>query len=247
MMDKEKETKFLDGLYDDYITSDDSPYLRNMRNLEMRTCKRYMRPNGAAMELGCEIWYMTSLISPHVKSLDVVEGSQKFIEKAKERKLGNVIFYNMLFEEITAEERYDYIFASHVIEHLIAPRETLQTMYRALKPGGRVFVVVPNALAASRQLAQKMGIIGDLYGLTPNDARGGHRRVYDKHSIMDEICQAGFTPVTWQGLLFKPFCDEQFDKLLNSGFLTQNHMDGLEKLGYENPDLCGAIFIVGEK
>ena len=81
------EKEFLNCLFENYITSDDSPYLRNMRNLEIKECSKYMKPGGIALELGCEIGYMTSLISPLVKHLDVVEGSVKFIIEAKKRKL----------------------------------------------------------------------------------------------------------------------------------------------------------------
>ena len=84
-----------------------------------------------AMELGCEVGYMSSLISPHVKSLDIIEGSPSFIEEASKRKLKNVVFHNMLFEQVNKENHYDYIFASHVIEHLTDPVDTLKIMNKA--------------------------------------------------------------------------------------------------------------------
>ena len=171
------EKEFLEGLFENYITSDDSKYLRYMRKVIMDRCLKWMKPGGVAMELGCEIGYMTSLIAPHVKTLDVIEGSEGFIREAKKRNIENAVFYNKLFEEVEAENQYDYVFASHVVEHLIDPQETLEVMYKALKPGGYIFVTVPNALAASRQLAVKMNLFDSLYDMTPNDIRGGHRRV----------------------------------------------------------------------
>jgi len=246
-MNKVKETKFLDDLYQNYITSDDSEYLKFMRRAVMEKCLGWMQPDGIAMELGCEIGYMTELISPEVAQLDTIEGSNLFIEQAHKRGLKNVTFFNQLFEEVSGENLYDYIFASHVIEHVENPGKILRAMHQALKPGGMIFITVPNAYAASRQLALSMGIITDLFELTPNDMRGGHRRVYDKHEIVNATSGAGFDVMEASGLLFKPFADFQMDELIDLGLITEAHMNGLLKLGANYPELCGAIFIVGRK
>lgn len=251
-MDKSKEKEFLENLVDNYITSDDSPYLRFMRELEIKECKKYMSPGGIALELGCEIGYMTSMISPLVKKLDVVEGSSKFIKEAKKRELPNVKFYNCLFEDFIGYEQYDYVFMSHVLEHLIDPQQVLQIVKRCLKPNGKLFVIVPNGNAASRRLAQSMGLIDDRFALTPNDIRGGHRRVYSYLSFKEELLNAGFkvgaeNNTAIKGLLFKPFSDFQMDDLLDQGFLTQQHMDGLAKLGERYIDLCGALMAICTK
>src|SRR5574343_1397270 len=206
------EKQFLENLFDDYITSNDSPYLRNMRNLEIKECKKHITPGGIALELGCEIGYMTSLISPLVKELDVVEGSTKFCEEAKKRNLPNATFYNCLFEEYTPTRQYDYIFMSHVLEHLQDPQAVLANVREWLRPNGKLFVIVPNGNAASRRLAQAMNIIEDRFALTPNDIRGGHRRVYNYLSFKNDLINAGFkvgteSNVAIKGLIFKPFAD----------------------------------------
>ena len=240
------EKQFLEDLFDDYITSDDSPYLRNMRNLEIKECKKHMAEGGYALELGCEIGYMTSMISPLVEKLDVVEGSTKFINEAKKRNLPNATFYNCLFEDFRGHGQYDYVFMSHVLEHLVDPQQVLKIVHESLKPTGKLFVIVPNANAASRRLAEAMGLLKDRYELTLNDIRGGHRRVYSSGYLHEELCKAGFK-FSLQGLLFKPFADFQMDKLLIQGFLTQAHMDGLAKLGENYMDLCGALMAVCTK
>jgi trans-aconitate methyltransferase len=217
-----------------------------MRELEIKECKKHMTEGGYALELGCEIGYMTSMISPLVEKLDVVEGSTKFINEAKKRNLPNATFYNCLFEDFRGHGQYDYVFMSHVLEHLIDPQQVLKIVHESLKPTGKLFVIVPNGNAASRRLAQAMGLIDRRFELTPNDIRGGHRRVYYMFSFADELKTAGFE-FDIQGLLFKPFADFQMDTLLAQGFLTQDHMDGLAKLGERYPDLCGALMAVCTK
>jgi len=240
------EKQFLEDLFDNYITSDDSPYLRNMRELEIKECKKHMTEGGYALELGCEIGYMTSMISPLVEKLDVVEGSTKFINEAKKRNLPNATFYNCLFEDFRGHGQYDYVFMSHVLEHLIDPQQVLRIVHESMKPTGKLFVVVPNGNAASRRLAQAMGLIENRFALTPNDIRGGHRRVYESQSFAMELVKAKFN-FSISGLLFKPFADFQMDTLLTQGFLTQDHMDGLAKLGESYMDLCGALMAVCTK
>lgn len=244
------EKQFLEDLFDDYITSDDSPYLRNMRELEIKECKKHMLaqqdPHGVALELGCEIGYMTSMISPLVVELDVVEGSTKFCEEAKKRNLSNATFYNCLFEDYKPKRFYDYIFMSHVLEHLQDPQAVLYNVRSWLKPNGKLFVVVPNGNAASRRLAQAMGLLDDRFALTPNDVRGGHRRVYNYLGFKKELQAANFNTKI-KGLLFKPFSDFQMDILIENGFLMQQHLDGLAKLGERYIDLCGALMAVCTK
>ena len=104
----ESELSFVEGLFDDYITSEQSPFLRYQRNIDMAKALEFIEPDGVAMELGCEVGFMTSLISPHVKSLDVIEGSASFIREASKLDLKNVTFHHMLFEQVEKKNYYDY-------------------------------------------------------------------------------------------------------------------------------------------
>ena len=70
----ENELSFVEGLFDDYITSEQSPFFRYQRNIDKAKALEFIEAGGVAMELGCEVGFMTSLISPNVNSLDVIEG-----------------------------------------------------------------------------------------------------------------------------------------------------------------------------
>lgn len=242
-----KEKEFLENLYENYITSDDSPYLKNMRRLEVKRISPYLNDNMVGLEMGCEIGYMTSLLAPLMRWLDVIEGSESFAEATRKRQLPNVTITTCLFEEYQPpKSSYDCIFMSHVLEHLENPHEVLLKVKDWLKPDGYLFVVVPNGNALSRRLAQAMKLFDDRFKLTPNDVRGGHRRIYDRISLIDQLRRAGFC-CTIEGLLMKPLADFQMDQLLTSNFLTQDHLDGLAEVGRAYPDLCGAILAVARK
>lgn len=227
----------------DYITSDDSSQQRLMRNLEIRVFSQYMN-RGKALELGCEIGYMSELISPLVDQLDIVDASESFLDRTKSRSIPNSRYFCSLFEEYKPDCKYDSVFASHVLEHLLDVQQVLKMVRDLLTPDGKLFVAVPNARALSRQLARHMGLIDSLYDLTPNDLRGGHRRVYDQVTLRRELEFAGFEIVAQGGIFFKPFADFQMDKLIDSGILGEPQLQGLYNLGYEYPDMCADVYAV---
>lgn len=242
-MDKINEKQLLETYASNYITSDDSSQQRLMRELEIRTFAPYMN-GGTALELGCEIGYMSELIAPLVEHLDIVDGSQEFINRTKERGITNAGYHCCLFEEFEAENKYDSVFASHILEHLFDVPAVLEMVKKGLKPDGNFIVAVPNARALSRQLARHMGLIDELRDLTPNDLRGGHRRVYDMVSLTRDLESAGFEIIASGGILFKFLADFQMDQLIDTGILGKEQCEGLYKLGNEYPDMCADIYAI---
>lgn len=237
------EKTLLENYASNYITSDDSSQQRLMRQLEVRVFSKHMT-RGRSLELGCEIGYMSELLSPLVDQLDIVDASELFLERTKSRGLPNANFFCSLFEEYEAKQPYESVFASHVLEHLLDVPQVLRMVRKSLSPSGHLFVAVPNAKALSRQLARHMGLINSLYDLTPNDLRGGHRRVYDLVTLNRELEAAGFEVVVQGGIFLKPFADFQMDKLIDLGVLGEAQLEGLYRMGYEYPDLCADVFVI---
>ncbi|WP_422954150.1 class I SAM-dependent methyltransferase [Undibacterium sp. TC4M20W] len=244
LLDKEKG--LLEAYAANYITSDDSSQQRLMRELEIRVFKQFMK-RGKALELGCEIGYMSELLSPLVDTLDIVDASQEFLDRTKSRNLPNANYFCSLFEHYEAPHQYDAVIASHVLEHLLDVQEVLKMVHKSLSKDGLLFVAVPNARALSRQLARHMGLLDSLYELTPNDLRGGHRRVYDRVTLNRELETAGFEIVAQGGIFFKYLADFQMDKMIDSGILGEPQLEGLFSLGNEYPDMCADVYAVVRK
>lgn len=242
-VDLNDEKVLLEKYASNYITSDDSSQQRLMRQLEVRVFSQHMN-RGRVLELGCEIGYMSELISPLVEQLDIVDASEQFLEQTKSRALPNARYFCSLFEEYAAESPYDAVFASHVLEHLMDVQQVLKVVKKSLLPEGFLFVAVPNARAMSRQLARHMGLIDSLYDLTPNDLRGGHRRVYDQVTLNRELESAGFDVIAQGGIFFKPFADFQMDKLIDLDVLGEPQLEGLYRMGYEYPDMCADVYAI---
>jgi len=239
------EKKFLDSLVPEYITSDTSSQIRLMRDLSIRIFKPYIQREGIALELGSEIGYMSEKIAELICGIDIVDGSEEFLDKVKQRNIMNAEYFCSLFEEYDPGVKYDYVFMSHVLEHLVDVRVILSKVKNEfLHMGGYLFITVPNARALSRQLARHMGFIDNLYDLTENDIRGGHRRVYDRITLNRDIENAGFEIVAQGGILFKPFADFQMEQLIDDKFLKEEHLEGLYKLGNEYPDMCADLYAI---
>ena len=46
------------------------------------------------------------------------------------------------------------------------------------------------------------------------------------------------------GLMMKILADFQMDDLFTSGFLKDEHLEGLYQLGLEYPDFCGSLYCI---
>jgi len=243
---KRNEMDFLESVIDTYVMSE-SPQDRLIKTQAVRTFRPYMRANGNALEYGCCDGFMTSLISPLSSTLTVVDGSKSFIELARKRASDNVNFVHALFEDFSPQNKFDYIFATYVLEHVTDAVEFLRKAASLLSEDGLLFIVVPNARALSRQLARHMGLITDLYALTQNDINHGHRRVYDRVTLSSDIDASGLVQVSQGGLLLKLLADFQMDKLIDTGIIGKSQQEGLYKMGLEYPDFAGSLFSVCRK
>ncbi len=242
-MDFSKEKKFLDEIYTNYKLEEE-PQTEVMREFAFSIIEPYLDKKGIGLELGCSDGYFTQMLASKVKQLDVIDGSTHFIKQASKRKIKNVSYTHTLFEEYQTKKRYDYVFASYVLEHVLDPALVFEMVKRILKPNGIFYMVVPNCRALSRQLALHMGLYKDLKTLTENDLKFGHRRVYDRVTLNRDIENSGFEHIAQGGIMLKILADFQMDELIRLKILQGPQLTGLFKLGLEYPDLSGSLFSI---
>lgn len=238
-----EEKKFLNKIYSEYKLHDE-PQTNVMRKFAFDIIEPFINKDGVGLELGCSDGYFTEMLSSIVKNLEVIDGSINFIEQARKRDLPNVNYVHTLFEEYASEKKYDYIFASYIMEHVMEPQLILEMVKRVIKPDGILYIVVPNARALSRQLAMHMGLYEDLKQLTENDLKFGHRRVYDRVNLNRDIEKADFYNIAQGGIMLKILADFQMDELIKTKILEEPQLNGLFKLGFEYPDLCGSLYSI---
>ncbi|MDQ7050006.1 MAG: class I SAM-dependent methyltransferase [Enterobacterales bacterium] len=198
----------------------------HLRDYMVRHFTNWFEPeymtSGNALELGCYKGEFSRRIQPFFNQLTVVEGSQLLIDYCQSNLAGaeQIRYLYSTFEAVDLEQKYDAIFLIHTLEHLDHPQLVLKKIKHWLTPKGKLFLAVPNANAASRQIAVKMGLIPYNSAVTEGEIEHGHRKTYALDSLTQEVKQAGFNILHQGGIMFKPLANFQMDKALVAILLT---------------------------
>jgi 2-polyprenyl-3-methyl-5-hydroxy-6-metoxy-1,4-benzoquinol methylase len=219
------------------------PFDARMRDYMMRTFETWFR-DGACLQVGCAHGDQTSLLLERYRDLTVVEPAREFIDHARKIVGERARFVEGLVEDFQTDQRYETIFFSHVLEHVHDPLACLAKLRGLLTPTGRLYLVVPNAEAASRRIAVKMGALTHLEALSPADLAAGHRRVYRLDTLCQDARGAGLTIETTGGIFFKPLANFQFDALIGGPLIGDAFMEGCFELGKEHPTMCASIYVI---
>lgn len=195
---------------------------------------------GSILELGIGHGYTPGLFNAACDRHVIIEGSQLVIDLFKEKSpdfAGEVVF--SYFENFDTEERFDVIVMGFILEHVDNPGVLLDRFKRFLKPGGRIFVAVPNAKSMNRRLGVELGKIDDIYSLNANDHALGHKRQYCRDTLKQEIQRHGYDVSLEEGIYLKP---------LPLGVLKtlpdfQENLEAMLRVGIDFPDLCVALLM----
>jgi len=107
----------------------------------LATALRHLPPVGAFFEVGAADGALLDRVRARGHTVGGVELSRDGCERAWAKGLD--VFHGTL-EELRTDRRYDVVFMSHVIEHVLDPVETMARVRELLKPGGVVYVETPN-------------------------------------------------------------------------------------------------------
>jgi len=151
------------------------------------------------------------------------------------------------FEAVDLDETFDAIFLINTLEHLDDPVLVLRRIRSWLSPQGRLFVLVPNANAPSRQIAVKMGLISHNSAVTPSEAANGHRNTFSFDTLERTTREAGLSTLQRGGLIFKALANYQFDAALKAGILSDAYVEGCYHLGNQFPDMTASIYLICER
>jgi 2-polyprenyl-3-methyl-5-hydroxy-6-metoxy-1,4-benzoquinol methylase len=217
-----------------------------LRRYIMRALDPFL-PSGRALEMGCYTGDVTELIASRYDDVTVIEASGELVAAASARLRGRARFVHGTFETVQLPDRYDAIFLIHTLEHLDDPVSVLRRVNGWLTDRGRLFVVVPNADAASRQIAVQMGLIRSNDAVTDDERRHGHRKTYRMDTLEREALDAELRIVHRGGVFFKPLANYQFDKLMGGDVISDDYLEGCYRLGMHYPDLCASIWLACER
>jgi SAM-dependent methyltransferase len=155
-----------------------------------------------------------------------------------------------LLEDAPAEALggpFDMVVVSALLHEVPDPQRLLRAARQACRRGGVVHVNVPSAGSLHRLLAVAMGLIPSAATESENQRLLQQRAVYDIAGLDREVAGAGLRVVGRGSILVKPYTHAQMQQLVDSGFLTEQLLEGLDRLTELLPDLGSEIWVDAER
>lgn len=195
------------------------------------------------LELGIGHGYTPGIFNAVCERHVIIEGSQVVIDLFKDKSpefSGEVVFG--YFEDFDTDERFDAIVMGFVLEHVEDPGALLARFRRFLKPGGKLYIAVPNAKSMNRRLGFELGKIANIYDLNANDHALGHRRQYCRDTLRADIEKHGYRITHEEGIYLKPLPLGVLQTLPD----FQENLQAMLRVGIDFPDLCVALLVEAE-
>lgn len=218
-----------------------------MHPFMLRSFEPFFR-DGRLLELGSFRGDFTRRLVDRFADITCVEASGEAIAAARSALGDRVRFVQSTFEDARLPHRYDNIVLTHVLEHVDDRVGLLRRINQEwLTPEGRLFLVCPNAHAASRQIAVRMGLISHPEAVTDAEREHGHRVTYSLETLEADAKAAGLHVAHRTGIFFKALANFQWDRLLATDIVSPEYLEGCYQLGQAYPDLCSSIFLLCER
>jgi len=233
-----KEKKNLEQISKYYIKKQPS-IDKKLLSFRFKTIKKYLKGK-RCLEIGSAEGLMTKYLVKNFDEVTVIEGSQILLDQIPNYR--NLVKINELFEEYKPRYKYDTIILDHVLEHVKEPNIILKKINTLLSLKGVFIVGVPNADSIHRLVAVEMGILKKKNELNFRDKILGHRRVYNPSTLKKVLNKNKFKIKNFEGILFKPFSNNQIEK-----FLNKNAINGFYKLSKKFPYNCADICYICTK
>lgn len=227
--------KLSDAAYDEHYVLD------NRLVLEWYPHRVNLLAGGSSMlELGLGHGYSTAFFAKQYSRYVVLEGSPQMIERFQTHfDIENIEIMNTLFEEFDTQETFDNIMMGFVLEHVDDPEIIIKRFSKFLKPGGSIFITVPNSESLHRRIGHAAGLLADTKLLSKADHDFGHLRFFDLQSLERLVDSCCMEIAVAEGVLLKPFTTDQIISL----DLSEEILQSMLKVGVDYPELCNVILL----
>ena len=204
----------------------------------------FIKNTDKCLEVGSHDGSMTRQLLELYTNVDVLEPAEIFHEKLKTEFGDRIKLFAGLTNQVDFKESYDAIFLVHVLEHMENPIEELARLGTWLRNKGKIFVLVPNALALSRQIAVAMGLISVCVAVMPGEAAQGHLRTYSLEQLERDAQESNLNILESGGIMLKPMANFQIDAALDRGIISLEYLEALNDLSKIDGTMGSSIYLV---
>lgn len=199
----------------------------------------------SVLEIGCGL----DTLANHWAKADrfvVVEAAAGFAEKARAdcTGRGDVQVVEGFLEEVAAglTSDFDLILISGLLTELPDCGPVLDAVAKLCRSGTVVHVNVANARSFHRLLAVEMGLIIEPTELSPMQRTLQQSRMFTRETLDNLLVSYGFDVVERGSYFVKPFTHGQMLELQQSGFMTDQMLEGLWGMTKYMPDMGSEIY-----
>lgn len=169
--------------------------------------KRLGNLTGArVLEIGPGHGHLAKLISASCGQMDITDVVGTYLDPLRTNVSGKAFVADA--QELEIDEEYDLVVMCDVLEHVFRPADVLLGVFRALRPGGRLYVRVPS-FEPSLGYSRTLGCPWEY----------AHLRTYTPHLLGLELRNIGFSLVSGPTGRGAPMRVENW-RLLSAGHAT---------------------------
>lgn len=136
------QRKSEDSIKSNYVDSNSLSKKRNWIS-QVKYCQPLLTKDLSILEIGAGAGQNTFFFDQEGYDINAIEPDQRNVDLINQ-KLSKPNCIQGYVENFQFNKKYDCIWLSHVIEHLLRPDQTLQKIKNLLNPNGFIFIEVPN-------------------------------------------------------------------------------------------------------
>lgn len=243
-MSAENLDQYATAYHDDFPFADENlGTLRSYVSYFIESVAERRRVDVLSLGIGYQIVSQAIVreLGARLGSYTIVEGSKAVIEEFEslwplERSPDVVESY---FESFEPQQRFDAIEMGFVLEHVDDPALIVRRFKRFLKPDGFIGMAVPNARSLHRLIGHEAGLLDDVFKLSAEDRKLGHKRYFDLESFKALAEAEGLVVRRARGLMLKPVTTRQLGALGFSPEVKQ----ALFKVADDLPSISNALYL----
>lgn len=243
-MKAENLDQYAGAYHDDFPFADENlGMLRSYVSYFIDSVGERRRSDVLSLGIGYQIVSQTIVreLGERLGSYTLVEGSKAVIDEFRAQwplaRRPDVV--HAYFEQFAPEQRFDAIEMGFVLEHVDDPAAIVRRFKQFLKPDGFIGMAVPNARSLHRLIGHEAGLLADMYRLSAEDLRLGHKRYFDLDSFRALAESEGLVVRRARGIMLKPVTTGQLTALR----LEPRVKEALFKVADGLPAISNSLYI----